>query len=517
MSTHATGAQSTRRPRRARFSGRTRPEGEPLSLDESGNPETPPAAGVGAATPDSAPVPGQQPTPPQDTDLRVDELNLGVAPGRLTRLLGKRLYAKLGPSATYVQRWLTFLFTSPGRLTSVALILVTAILLAGLSMWQTTSTRQSQLAQISELSEPMAHAAQNLYSSLTIADAAANTAFSRGTLTSNQDFGQDFDDAIAQAALAATRAATGISDTNDPALAEVATVQQLLPVYTGLVESARVNARQGHPVSVAYLATASGLMREEILPAAQSLYIRASTTNEARQSALALPPFFPMSGLLAAVIMLLAAQMWLARRSGRLFNVGLFGATLLMSTALVGVGVATTQPLQSSSLFGSNNPDVLSLTEVRIKAQQLRASETLGLVRRQPADDQTFAQGIDEIRSDLVLMREVTPVNGVDVALASLKGWEERHNRMVDRLGSGDYAGAVKVATGDTPLTSQSAFQSLDNALQKTIAESRLQVRQDLDESRRASAAISIVTVILTIIAAIMVAFGFRHPLMEYL
>ena len=543
MSESATGAHRARRPRRARFSGRTTPGGESLRnvageeaenssrLTHSGRSKSPRHAqgrqeiqgaqrAAGAQTEETGAVAHAVATsaPTQDTDLRVDDLELSTSSNRLMRLLGRRLYKKLGPSATYVQRSLTFLMTSPGRLTTVAVILIVAILAAGLSMWQTTSDRQQQLRRISELSEPMAHASQNLYASLTIADASANTAFSRGTLDSSLDLGTSFDDAIAQASMSATRATTGINNVNDPAMRDVATVQRLLPVYTGMIETARANARQGHPVGVAYLASASGLMRDEILPSAQSLYERTSTNTSQDQKALALPPLIPLSGIIAALIMLLAAQWWMTRKNGRLFNVGLFGATILMAGALFGVIVATTQPWQNSTLFGSKQPEVQALTETRIAAQQLRASETLGLVRRQPTDAEDFSQSLDKLTDRLEPLTQTSPNRDIDAALSSMKAWKASHQEMISHLDSGDYAGAVAVATGTTdPHSSAVVFRDLDEALRSSIADSRLLLREELDNARRASAVISLFTVTITTIAAVMVAFGFRNRLLEYL
>lgn len=533
--------RKNRAPRRARFSGRTTPGGESLDThtatqaakDSKEAPAPTPAsaapstaletsessanttATATSATPAGAASPAM---PPRDTDLRVDALEIGPRNRRLTRFLGDRLYDKLGPSATYVRRSVSFLMTSPGRLTIVALILIVAILAAGLSMWQTTSQRQQQLTRISQLSEPMANASQNLYASLTIADASANTAFSRGTLNSNQDLVSNFDDVIAQASMSATRAATGIENVDDPEMKDIATVQRLLPVYTGMVETARANARQGNPVSVAYLASASNLMQVQILPAAKSLYERTSTTTNAEQRELSRPPLFPMSGLAAAILMLILTQWWLTRRTGRLFNVGLFGATMLMAIALVGVGIATTQPWQSNSIFGDQRPDVHTLTEVRIDAQQLRASETLGLVRRQPADAESFSQSVRSLVGELERVDANAPDDDVRSAIHAVYSWEAGHNLMMEHLSAGDYAGAVRVATDvDNASSSATAFGQFDESLQNSIAESRLTARENLDQSRRAIAALSLATVTLTVIAAVLVVIGFRHRLLEYL
>ncbi|EEB63577.1 hypothetical protein [Corynebacterium amycolatum] len=530
--------RKNRAPRRTRFSGRTTPGGESLdthtaaqaakeSKDTPAATPAPESAAPSTAletTESSANAPATAATPtaladsPRDTDLRVDALEIGPRNRRLTRFLGERLYDKLGPSATYVRRSASFLITSPGRLTIVALILIVAILAAGLSMWQTTSQRQQQLTRISQLSEPMANASQNLYASLTIADASANTAFSRGTLNSSQDLVSNFDDVIAQASMSATRAATGIENVDDPEMKDIATVQRLLPVYTGMVETARANARQGNPVSVAYLASASNLMQVQILPAAKSLYERTSTTTNEEQRELSKPPLFPMSGLAAAILMLLITQWWLTRRTGRLFNVGLFGATMLMAIALVGVGIATTQPWQPNSLFGEQRPDVHALTEVRIDAQQLRASETLGLVRRQPADAESFSQSVRTLVGELERVDANAPDDDVRAAIHGIYSWESGHNLMMEHLGSGDYAGAVRIATDvDNASSSATAFNQVDESLQNSIAESRLTARENLDQSRRAIAALSLATVTLTVIAAVLVVFGFRHRLLEYL
>lgn len=530
--------RKNRAPRRTRFSGRTTPGGESLdthtaaqaakeSKDTPAATPAPESAAPSTAletTKSSANAPATAAPPtaladsPRDTDLRVDALEIGPRNRRLTRFLGERLYDKLGPSATYVRRSASFLITSPGRLTIVALILIVAILAAGLSMWQTTSQRQQQLTRISQLSEPMANASQNLYASLTIADASANTAFSRGTLNSSQDLASNFDDVIAQASMSATRAATGIENVDDPEMKNIATVQRLLPVYTGMVETARANARQGNPVSVAYLASASNLMQVQILPAAKSLYERTSTTTNEEQRELSKPPLFPMSGLAAAILILLVTQWWLTRRTGRLFNVGLFGATMLMTIALVGVGIATTQPWQSGSLFGEQRPDVHALTEVRIDAQQLRASETLGLVRRQPADAESFSQSVRTLVGELERVDANAPDDDVRAAIHAVYSWESGHNLMMEHLGSGDYAGAVRIATdADNASSSATAFNQVDESLQNSIAESRLAARENLDQSRRAIAALSLATVTLTVIAAVLVVFGFRHRLLEYL
>lgn len=511
--------RNPRRPRRARFSGRTTPGGDQLatarhSAQRPTNSEALSTPAVEVDNLASSPVSQD----PLDSEQRVDDLDLSSSRNRFSRLVGERFSEKLGPLSTYLRRSGSFLVTSPGKMTAYAVILIISILAAGLSMSQTTSARQDQLVVMARQSEPMSHAAQNLYASLTIADASANTSFSQGSISGSAELRTRYDNAIAQASMAATRAATGINDVNSVEMAEIANIQRLLPVYTGLVESARANARQGHAVGVAYLASASGLMRDKILPSAQALYDRTSDRTAADRKELTAPPWVPLSGILAAILLLLWVQWRLTRTNGRLFNIGLFASTLCMLIALVGVGSVTVTTWQNEKLYGEKTAPLLQLTEARIQAQKLRSTETLNLVRRQPADANAFANSLGSISDSLKRINDRQPNPDVQASIESASDWNDSHSRMMGQLATGNYAGAIGTATdmGDTS-SSAVAFQHLDNSLQSAISDARNELRASLDNARRASAIMSLTTITITIIAAILVVLGFRSRLLEYL
>ncbi|WP_162986239.1 hypothetical protein [Corynebacterium xerosis] len=509
----ADAADVRRRPRRTRFTGRRAPGGS--GLDSTPEPTPQRTSGdpvwiLPAMYPPPAPKKQQD---ERDPDERVDDLELGGGTTTFGSILGERM----APALEFPKRTMSFLLTSPGRLTLAAVVLIIAILAAGLSMSQSTSNRQQQLATVSSASEPQANAAQNLYSALTIADASANTSFSRGGLGSAPQLRQRYDDAIAQATLAGTRAAAGITEVDGESMRNIATVQRLIPVYTGLVESARANARQGHPVGVAYLAEASGLMRSEILPAAAALYEDTSRSVAEDRAKLTGLPWVPLSGLLAAVLMLLFVQWRLTRRTGRLFNTGLTAATALMVVALLAVSLATTLSWRGTASFGGSYSPVQTLTEARITAQQARASETLALVRRQPGEVAAFDTDAEKIRALIDDSGEAGDAAGQ--AGDALQEWRRGHAEMRARLDSGDYQGAVEAATveGARPHSSADAFGRLDSALQTAIAEARLDLRAEIEDARQASAALSALVVLLSIAATICVVVGFRHRLLEYL
>lgn len=472
---------------------------------------------VGTIAPSAtAPEPG----PEQSADERVDDLQLheDVAPNRFAE--------GIAPTIAYFRRVTSFLFTSPGRLTVLSVALVIAILAAGLSLSQATTERQQRLADLSATSEPLAHAAQNLYSSLSIADAAANTAFSRGILNADDQLRREYDDAIARATLSGTRAAAGITSVDSRQMRDITTVQQLLPIYTGLIESARTHSRMGNPVGSTYLAEASELMGSAILPHAASLYYDTSDSVAQQRNQLTRVPWVPLSGLAAAIAMLIFAQWVLARRTGRLINNGLAAATALMVIAFAAVAAVTAVSWRGPESFGGARSPVHLLTEARITAQQTRAAETVDLVHRRPGGDTGFPDSTDKVQGLLQETMSVVDEGGegpdqlnLDDANRALTDWRESHALMEAKIADGKYDEAVSVATGppDQPVSSVRAFGALDSALQSTIDHARLNLRLRLEDARSASQTLAAAVTVLTILAALGVALGFRQPLMEYL
>lgn len=459
----------------------------------------------------------------RDADERLDDLELR-GPRKDTGILATRVL----PALERPRRALSFLVTSPGRLSVAAVVLIVAILAAGLSMAGSTSGRQERLHVMSVQSEPLAHAAQNLYSALSVADASANTAFSRGPDQSSAGLRRDYDDAIAQAALAGTRAAAGITDVDSPQMGDISTIQRLVPVYTGLVESARANTRQGHPVGVSYLAEASALMQERILPAAAELYRGTSAAVARERPALTGLPWVPLSGLAAAILMLVVAQWRLTRRTRRLLNPGLASATALLAVAVLGVGATTLFAWRGEETLGSA-PPVELLTEARISAQQTRATETLDLVHRRAGGEEEFGESADRIEKLLVDAADRSGAAGDTIggardaaildASRALSRWRVAHDRMAALIDAGDYDAATAVATGIgvDGASSARSFAELDSSLQDAIAESRNDLRTRIENARVATAGMSAGVVALTILAAVGVAVGFRQPLLEFL
>ncbi len=168
-------------------------------------------------------------------------------------------------------RW-WFVATTPGRILSIGLVVV---ILGGLSAFATSTTinqRQHALTTVLSHTEPLAFAAGRLYTTLSVADAAAATAFI--AQAEPRTVRQRYEQAITDAAVAVTRASSGLTD--EPLVQLLGRVNAELAVYTGLIEIARTNNRAGNPVGSSYLSEASTLMQSSILPDAARLYSETS-------------------------------------------------------------------------------------------------------------------------------------------------------------------------------------------------------------------------------------------------
>ena len=73
--------------------------------------------------------------------------------------------------------WREFLVSTPGRLSVLGIALVTAALMTGAITSAAIGARQQRIETLRTHTEPLTYAAERLYSSLSIADAAAATSF----------------------------------------------------------------------------------------------------------------------------------------------------------------------------------------------------------------------------------------------------------------------------------------------------------------------------------------------------
>jgi hypothetical protein len=429
-----------------------------------------------------------------------------------TEPLGSR-----SPTEPAHPRW-WFISTTPGRILTIGVILA---LLGCLSAFATSTTinhRKQALSTVLDHTEPLAFAAGRLYTTLSVADAAAATAFI--AQAEPRTVRERYEQAITDAAVAVTRASSGLTD--EPLVQLLGRINAELAVYTGLIEIARTNSRAGNPVGSSYLSEASALMQARILPDAQQLYQATSARVDSETTASTQIPAPVILVVATTVIFGAYSHRWLARRTRRHINPGLVVGALAILVMVVWVGTALT-----ISTTGSRNAkdtaaeSLKTITNLEITAQQARADETLSLIRRGDEEirKQSFYQRIDAMQQQLdeYLSRgdavDKSDLQGADQLLAR---WRQANDRIASYISVGNYRAATQVALGSGQNDSTPAFDKLDRALVQVMDQSRSQLRNDVLNARRGLSGATVGGVVLSLGAAVAVALGLWPRLNEY-
>ena len=411
--------------------------------------------------------------------------------------------------------------TSPGRLTVVGVGLVVLALVTGLVGTFAVQGKKDTINDLIDHREPLTAASQEVYRSLSDADATSANAFLViGTEPPELRGRYDLDIARAGAALAkAASDSEGVAD----AAAKVDIIARNLPVYTGIIERARANNQQGFPVGASYLREASNLMRTVILPAASDLYHIDTDRLGAEQDDAGGFPLFTTILVLALLGTLIATQVYLTRRTNRVLNIGLVvatGATVLI--LLWGAVALTVQAVLVSGGEQDGSHPVDVLVRARSAAVQARADEMMTLVAR--GDGASYEQNFQALAPIFTgLLGEARGLlDGaagaqIDTAVASADAWLKTHKDVRTLDDGGSYGDAVTKAV-DTTAANGSAvlFGRLDDALVKAIDIGR---QSFLDETRGADRALTLLPpgiAVLALVGAAGVTIGIRDRLREY-
>ncbi|WP_104818621.1 hypothetical protein [Kitasatospora sp. MMS16-BH015] len=423
--------------------------------------------------------------------------------------------------------------TAPGRLRLAVLLLLGLLLVSGAATaWQAVS-RGLATDRVVSHSEPLSQDAAEIYRSLADADttAAANFLLAGNATAAGR---QRYQDDLAKAADLLARAAAR-TDTSSDAQHAIATLNQQLPQYSALVATAVANDRQGLPLGGAYLRYASGLMQGSMLGSAKQLVQAEGGQLDADyRAALGFPVVAAVLGVLVLAA-LVRCQVLLLRRTNRVFNLGLLGAT---AAVLVTLGwLATAATTAQSGLDRSRAHAALplrQLDQLRLTALQARTAEYLDLVARGASDTYTTqwdqdsaalagkpgAGGSAPAGALLDLAGRNAPA-GVDgelaAAAAAFRSWDTAHKSAADANHNGDYDTALRTTVDATAASSSAtAFATMDTHLARAATIEQAEFRAAAQGVGGWWYALAGGAAVLTVLGAAGVVLGLGRRLAEY-
>jgi hypothetical protein len=359
---------------------------------------------------------------------------------------------------------------TPGRLRVLLLASVVASLLWGVTATWTAGQRLSAANSVVASSGPLSNDAQQVYQSLSDADATEASSYLSG-VEPGPDITRVHKDILqAEASILPIRAGD-----SDPAIqADLTTLAAGIPNYMNYVGEADAFNREQLLVGAAWLGDASSLMRGTLLPAASDLY---GTENARLEGASAQATGFPVVAVVIAVLVGIAAlwaQWWLARRTRRVLNRGLVVASVVgvlsLAWLLSSLTVARSDLLSARA---QGSAPAQALVQAEITALKMHADESLTLINRGGSSDPSqvdYAKLSPQLGAQLVAAQSVgagSPGHAQAVAAAkSAQAWLGDHGQVITDV-AGKYGTAVHLATAGSSATD---FQAMETALARGLA-----------------------------------------------
>ncbi|CAD5994268.1 hypothetical protein [Agreia sp. COWG] len=352
---------------------------------------------------------------------------------------------------------------------SMLRLLLTLGVLAGLAFGAAgfqTGTSQARATADASAEATQLIGIQSVRNDLVRADAIAANAFLVGGLEP-ADQRADYDTAIADATKQlATLAADDAAGTTD-----FSQVDADIAVYTGLIEQARANNRQGFPVGAAYLSQASTLLNDSTLPQLQALVL-ASADRAAGSFTATTVSLVWLVIALVALVALVWVHLWITRRTHRYLNLPLLIAAAAMLVVGV-IGVITFSNTASSAIDARQNSyaKTLAISQAYTSATEAKSLESFTLIKRgSGAALETEAQAaIADAQSRLDSSGKRYEI-GADLR-NELNSWVEKHKEIRDQDDAGNWDAAVQLAISPDAGKANAAFATFsDNAEQDVTA-----------------------------------------------
>jgi hypothetical protein len=446
-----------------------------------------------------------------DEDVTLEGLGTGVAPARTRRRRGLHIGA--------VPAWVRDrLATTPGRLVLVSILVVVGAVCFGAIATGAEQSRERAAKAARTQTEPLLVQAANLYSALSDANETEATALLSGGLEPPAKRARYLADLrIASNALSALTGEAGTAASTPVALS---TIADQLPLYSGLVESARANSRQKFPVGAAYLRAAVLASTTKMLPAADRIYrteaqrladdYRTGTSNGSLIT-------FIAAGAVG-LILLLWAQWYLARISRRILNVGMLAAAVAVAAVSVWGVVALVNEqnsLASAQQHGSDSVEVLSAATVLLSRAQ--GDLSLALVNR--GADETDSLDFTAISRGLIPLTRDIPVlarRTGSTAAASRFGTDyASYQAKAAQIKYLENRGKLTAALALEPVTAAISTQ-LSSDLGGQINAAQARFKEEAADATSALDGLAFAIPLITVLAAVAALLGLRQRINEY-
>lgn len=400
---------------------------------------------------------------------------------------------------------------TPGRMRVLGAVAIVACLAFGVIAFLAVQRLHSNVEDARRNAEQLVRI-QSIRTNLVKADANATNAFLVGGLEPPA-----VRDAYTDGITTTARTLAEASGARTDDASALQRVNRVLTEYTGLIEAARANNRQGFPVGAAYLRQASTVLRDDALPALARLVTVEQRRVEKSIDAAASTRDALILLLVVAAAALLVAQVYLSKKTKRTFNKPLVYATaVVVASGLLGLLVVAWSTDEASDARDGPYRETVALATARIGGFDAKSAEALTLIARGSgapfeARFQTTSQEASDALAAELSDASFTSAGGTRAAFTEYVAAHEALRSLDD---GGKHDEAVAAATGDGP--ANRAFTEFERASSRALTSAA----SDLSDDLRTAATPLIVAAWLLLLAGLAAAVlawrGISERLREY-
>jgi hypothetical protein len=293
--------------------------------------------------------------------------------------------------------------------------------------------------------------------------------------------------------------------------AALAALNQQVMSYAGVIEQARANNRQGLPVGAQYLRNASTQLRSEALPILDNLVDAnaARATDQMKAGAGYIVVVVTLVGLVGVII----AQLWLARRFRRTFNVGLLASSIVLFILLVGSLIVVQQlrgalnDISSGSLAAVN-----TAADARINANNAKSNESLTLIAR--GSGQAFEAAWQSSANSVA--EHLGELSDKPELVSQWQAYTDVHTEIRKLDDGGRWDRAVAKATGSGRDSSNTVFAAFDSNLASYLDGVSQEASKSLADEQPLVVGAAILSILGGLAAALLGRRGLATRLKEY-
>lgn len=432
----------------------------------------------------------------------VDQAASGASQPMSASAAGRRVRGRLGRAFE----------GTPGRLRTAAIVGVLVTLVFAAVGANAFRTRADALDDARNSAGQLVRV-QQIATDLVRADSLVTNAFLQGQQSGSAG-GAGYQAAITDASKLLAEAAQA-----QPGDAQaLAAVNDSLTKYTAAIARAQATNAQGFQVGQAYLRQASNLLRvptatqPAMLPTLKAVVAAdAGRVDDAFAAFNRASLVLALSGLLVFGG-LLGVQLWLARRTRRVFNLPLtFGtAVVVVSLVLGGLTMIFTQS-SVDTVRDTDYAATRALSEARIAAFDAKSNESLALVDQSAAADyETKYQNQIRIAHDE--LAAAAEAGAGNAGRTEFETWTTTHQGIRAADSRGNWNAAVQIATGQ----SNQRFKAFDETSGSALTAEAQQVADNLGSPHVVLVILGWLTLALGLIAAIAAWLGVTQRLEEY-